>query len=389
MKPKTMLFLVIILGIFIGISFLIQQMQTPSVSETSRLGGALLENLPVNDIAAVTINSEEGTVQLGKVEEQWVVKSRYNFPVDFKKLIDFVKKLKDAKVGRTFKASEASLARMQLLPQDKEGAEKDSKGVQVRLEGAESNLIADIITGKVRENESGASGGQYIRMGDSDTVYLTDQNFKYMTKDAKGWLEKELLDIKDEDIQKVIYTSWEGQKAYTVQREKKGEDPILVNVPEGRTSKKSELTSLMGSLSSLRIDDVENPEDKQTEKTKLDKLTYFLFNGMVYTLYPEKKFKDNADVHCLRVEIAYQKPPEKEKPPTDLSEATPVTDDKAPVEEKKDEKTPEELAFEAENNNKKMSKWTYILPKWKYENFVTNIDELLEEIKEEAPEEAE
>jgi hypothetical protein len=383
MKPKTMLFLVIILGILAGASYLIQQLQTPSVSKKTRMGGELLENLPVNDISAVTIISEEGTVQLGKIDDKWVVKSHYNYPIDFKKLIDFVKKWKEAQIGRSFKASESSLARMQLLPQNSETAEKDQKGVQVLMENADGNTIASIITGKVRENESGASGGQYVRIDDSDTVYLTDKNFKYLTKDSKGWLDKELLDIKAEDIQEVIFTNWEGKNGYTVHREKKGDDPKLVSIPEGRKAKKSELNSVMGSLSSLRIEDIQNPKDKQTEKSKLDKLTYSLFNGTVYTLYPEKKFQNNEDVHCVRVEVSYQKPPEEEKP-TDLSEATPVTDDKAKAEEdKKDEKTPEELAYEAETNNKKMSAWTFVLAKWKYENFITNIEELLEEKPEE------
>jgi len=389
MKPKTTLFLVIILGILIGISMIIKTMQNPSVSKKSRLGGELLENLPVNDIASVTIQSEEGTVQLGKVDDKWVVKSRYNYPVDFKKLIDFVKKWKEAKIGRSFKASEASLARMELLPPDKAEAKEEEKGIMVTLKKDDDSVIANIIAGKVRESDQRASGGQYVRIDDSDTVYLTDKNFKYMTKDSKGWLDKELLDIKDEDIQKVIFTSWEGKKIYNIQREKKGEDAKLINVPEGRKPKKSEVSSVMRALSSLRIEDVENPSEEKTDKSKVDKMTVYLFNGKVYTLYPEKKFKNNEDVHCLRLEVAFQEPPEtepkEETPPETTGEVTPVPEAKAETEneedadDKKDEKTPEELAYEAESDNKKLSGWTYIIAKWKYENFISNIEELLEE----------
>jgi hypothetical protein len=192
MKPKSMLFLVIILGILIGVSFIIKKMQTPSVSKESRMGGDLLENFPVNDIASVTIQSEEGTVQLGKVDDKWVVKSRYNYPVDSKKLIDFVKKRKDAKIGRSFKASGASLARMQLLPTDSTDAKDEEKGISVSLKKDDDSVIANIITGKVREKDQRSSGGQYVRINDSETVYLTNQNFKYMTNDSKGWLDKDL-----------------------------------------------------------------------------------------------------------------------------------------------------------------------------------------------------
>jgi hypothetical protein len=387
MKPKTMLFLVIILGILIGISFIIKTMQTPSVSKKSRMGGELLENLPVNDIASVTIQSDEGTVQLGKIDDKWVVKSRYNYPVDFKKLIDFVKKWKEAKIGRSFKASEASLARMELLPPDKSEAKEEEKGTMVTLIKDDGSVIAKIITGKVRENDQRASGGQYVRIDDSETVYLTDKNFKYMTKDSKGWIDKDLLDIKEEDIQKVVFRNWQGEKIYTIQREKKGEDAKLVNAPEGRKQKKSEVSSVLRALSSLRIEDVANPSDDKTDKSKIDKMTFYLFNGKVYTLYPEKKFKNNEDVHCLRIEVAFQKPPKaetnEEKPPETPDNVTPVPEEKAETDkedaEKKEEKTPEELAYEAETDNKELSGWTYVLAKWKYENFISNIEELLEE----------
>jgi hypothetical protein len=395
MKPKTMLFLVIILGILIGISLIIKTMQTPSVSKKSRLGGELLENLPVNDIASVTIQSKEDTVQLGKVDDKWVVKSRYNYPVDFKKLIDFVKKWKEAKIGRSFKASEASLARMELFPPDKSEAKEDEKGIRVTLKKDDDSFIANIITGKVRENDQRASGGQYVRIDDSETVYLTDKNFKYMTKDSKGWIDKDLLDIKEEDIQKVVCRNKTNEEIFTIQRDKKGEDAKLVNVPEGRKQKKSEVSSVLRALSSLRIEDIENPSDKQTDKSEINKMTFSLFNGKVYTLYPEKKFKNNDDVHCLRIEVAFQKPPEtetkEEKPPESPDSVTPVPEEKTETDKeedakKKETKTPEELAYEAETENKQLSGWTYVIAKWKYENFISNIEELLEEKEKEEAE---
>ena len=152
----------------------------------------LLWQLQPQHSRPVTIQREEGTVQLGKVDDKWVVKSRYNYPVDSKKLIDFVKKRKDAKIGRSFKASGASLARMQLLPTDSTDAKDEEKGISVSLKKDDDSVIANIITGKVREKDQRSSGGQYVRINDSETVYLTNQNFKYMTNDSKGWLDKDL-----------------------------------------------------------------------------------------------------------------------------------------------------------------------------------------------------
>ena len=40
--------------------------------------------------------------------------------------------------------------------------------------------------------------------------------------------------------------------------------------------------------------------------------------------------------------------------------------------------TPEEEAFEAKRLNDRLSPWVYTIPKWKHDDFVTDLNQLLE-----------
>jgi len=378
MKPKSILTMLIVLIILIGASLIIVNQQSNKRAKQSKLGGLLLENLPVNDINAITIKSKEDNVSLGKKEDKWVVLSTYDYPADFKKIIEIVKKFKDSKVGRKFNASKGTINRLGLKKPDDKDADDDQKGIRVILADKDNKIIADVIVGKTRDTETGATGGQYVLLTNENQIYLIDQTLKYTEKKSSGWIEKELVDVKAEDIAKVICTDYEQKTVYTIERPEKGKKPELKEqIPENKKLKSNELDTVLRALSSLRIEDVVNPEEKREDKSKLTKLEFHLFNGTCYTVYPEKVFKDDEDKFYFRIEASYNKPPEKE---TEISETKPVTDDKQA--DKPVEKTPEELAFEADQLNKKISSWTYVLSKWKFENFISKINEFFEDKEE-------
>ena len=391
MKPKNLIILVIILAVLAGLSFLVKNKQ-PTKSSKKEIGGEFITNLPVNDIASITIHSEEEKLTLGKKDDKWVVKTRYDYPADFKKIKEFVLKLKESKIGRSFKASDATISRLGMKKPDDEKAKEDEKGMIVTLSDKDNKQIAQFTIGNTRDTDTG-SGGQYIYNEEDSLIYLLDKVLKYTEKESSGWLEKELLDVKAEDIEKVECVNEEDVTVYTVKRPEKGKKPeLLTPVPEGRKLKSSELDSLFRSISSLRIEDVLDPAEKVKDNSKLTKVTFSKFDGTSYTFYPHKVFKDDEDKHCVRLEVSFVEPPKPEVEKAD-AEAEQLTPDKTvPVKEdeeakkeedkeKEPEKTPEELAYEAQNLNKKLNGWTYILSKWKFENFVTEMDEFLEEVK--------
>jgi hypothetical protein len=110
MKPKTLAILLIVLAILAGAGTLIVRLKAPQQPEEG-MGALLLEQLPANKIVSITIKGPDEAVSLVKNEDRWVVEDRFQYPADFSKIIDFVRKLKEVKSGRKFESSEDTMKR--------------------------------------------------------------------------------------------------------------------------------------------------------------------------------------------------------------------------------------------------------------------------------------
>ena len=79
----------------------------------------------------------------------------------------------------------------------------------------------------------------------------------------------------------------------------------------------------------------------------------------------------------MNLMVDYNPPPEA----TGTEESDDAKED-AKEEEHKPEKSPEEIALEAKNQNDRFRPWTFVIPKWKYDAFITDREKLLERMKE-------
>ena len=373
MKTKTLVILLIILGLVAGAWALVIHLKSQSGSG-SPLDKLILEKLPANEIASITIQGPEKSVLLAKKPDRWVVENRFHYPANFAKIADFVRKLKQAKIGRQFESTQATLKRLSLKnPDDKEIGDSE-KGTQIQLKDKSGKLFASLILGKPRKSgtERSFPDGHYVRLDNDPTIYLIDTYFVNLQKEPSDWLDKALLKVEANEVKKISCLSADGKIIhYTFQRAEKGTNLEPTALPAKKKVDKSNLNRLAGSLSSLSMEDVLDPSDDSvvTELKKSDTLEYHLFNGMIYRVYPGKACSDDAQCY-LKVEVGYQKPAEAEKP---------AADDKASNgKETRPEKSPEEVGLEAKQLNERLSPWIYVIPKWQHNAFVTDLDKLLE-----------
>ncbi|OQY59443.1 MAG: hypothetical protein B6245_06720, partial [Desulfobacteraceae bacterium 4572_88] len=383
MKSKTLIVLFVICSVLTGITYLTMNQDKAAVRQT-KMGEKLLPDFPVNDVGKITIQDHENAVVLKKGESVWEVENKFNYPADFSKLTDFVKKFNEAKIGSSFKADDAKLARLSLHRPDKEDVPDEQKGTHVLLEDKDQKVLADMMLGKARDASAG-SGGHYVMLDKDPDIYLVDQSFRFLDKTTDEWIDKELLNVKAYDIEEVRCTdSKSGNTLYMLKRSEKGKDPELANVPEGRVAKKSKVDNMFRALSSLQADDVTDPA-KQAAETGVADAPYFefhLFDGTVYKAYPGKALADDAEKFYFKADVSYMAPEaekEEKKGEEKSDEAQPTDDVKA---DKTDQKSEAELSAAAEEVNKRISPWIYVIPKWKHENFVTDVEGLLEEKKE-------
>lgn len=460
MKSKTFVILLALCAVLGLATYMVSTSGRNSEKKQTGAEDKFLSELPVNDIASISVKDAENEVILEKGESVWVVKNRFGYPADFGKIAEFAKKLKESKVGRTFDATDETRARLSLHSPDEADIPQENKGTQVRLKDKDSRVLAEVIIGKPREASSGF-GGHYLMDGGGKTVYLVDKDYNYMEKKPSEWIHTDLLDVKPDDVREVVCTeSGTGNVIYTLRRAEKGKDPELVNAPADKTLIPARLNNVIGALSGLKIEDVADPAEKP-EDTGTDGLylTFRLFDGTEYTVYPGKASKEDAEKYYMRVSAAYVQPSEPEKkaeePAPAESESKPAeTKDKsaaavpenkpedktdiakdaaavenldkplvpteksqeakpdeepaavpdkaevksAPAEKSKDTPVPaakdsaEDKAAEKKEEKpdsaklaadaaRKISVWTYIIPKWKAERLITDMEEFFEKPK--------
>ena len=238
MKTKTLVILLIIFGILAGAGALVIHLKSQSGSG-SALDKLILEKLPANEISAITIKGPEISVLLAKKPDQWVVENRFHYPADFSKIADFVRKLKQAKIGRQFQSSEAILERLSLKSPDDKSAGEAGKGTQIQLKDESGKLLASLLLGKPRESgaERSFPDGRYVTLDNDPTIYLIDTHFAHLQKEPSDWLNKALLKVEANEVKKISSVSADGKTIkYTFVRAEKGNDLEPTSLPAKKKS---------------------------------------------------------------------------------------------------------------------------------------------------------
>ena len=371
MKIKTLVILLIVLGVLAGAVALIIH---KSSSSSGEMGAYLIEQLPANEVASIVIETPANTVSLMKKGASWVVEERFGYPADFSKISDLVRTLKQVKVGRRFEASEKVLKRLSLKsPNDTETPE-DGRGSWIRMKDKEGKPVLGILLGKtrVKVKEKKMPDGQYVMLSNGPEIYLIDTILSSFETGPSAWLAKSPVKVDAKEIKSISCTGPGGKPVhYRFERAGKGKDFELMAPSTNQEIKKSSLNRLSNALSSLQIEDVENPsappESIQKETSPL--LEYHLFNGLTYRVYPGKACSGTMPCY-LRIGVDYQRP-------------GPVKGEKAQAASSRKkapsaEKSEEELTAEATEENARVSLWVYVIPEWQHNAFFTSLDQLVE-----------
>lgn len=411
MKSKTFFILLALCAALAAAAYFVLNPEKPSATR-DRTGQALLSGLPMGEVAAIDITGPKGEVTLKKGETVWTVENRYSFPADFSKLTNLADKLKEMKIGRSFSAADDALNRLALRPPGGENVPSDQQATRVILSDNAGKALAGILLGKAREASTG-SGGHYVKPENEESIYLVDKDFKFLDTDPSAWLRKEIMNIPAEDVAQIECLNPGGEILYTLERPEKGGTPVFVNPPEGKKVIPSKINSEFGALSGFRIEDVADPSIS-SDKTGFEQgptLKFRLFDGTRYTLRLGNPVESADNQRYFKAEAAFSAPveppaptqetgketPSEENSPADSDESaskTPeikVENSPAPTADSKSDKKenpsetpaenapdPEQRRAEVEKLNQDLSAWTYIVPGWKMDRFVTQPEDFFE-----------
>ena len=372
MKGKTFLILLVVTGILVALSFL--RFKDEKHTGEFTMGEKLFADLPVNQVAGVTIADSKNRVTLVKGDQLWRVEERSGYPADFDELRDTVVKLSRMKIGRSFPGSPESLARLSLVAPS--APDVPGTGKQITLTDPSGKILADVILGRIRESEGGGSGGQYLRKAGSDTVFLVDGNFRFFKTAPAQWLRKEILNIKPDDVASVTcYAGDSSTPVYTISRSKKGEAARMTPIPTGRTADSAKIDQVLDALAPLTLDDVQAGDGKPPlAESGRPRLIYHLTDGRQIFIFPDSDGKDSFTLRLAAKGSIVE---------------TKADDTQAPASKDGEEQTGEPAKQEIEipspktarQINEEFSPWVFSVKKWQFNSFITQPTSLLKAVK--------
>jgi Domain of unknown function (DUF4340) len=199
MKSKQLI-IVVIAFVALGVIFMMQKSGRRDVVEGIGYDNVLGGTLATSDIAGFKCygpGGEEEAVHVVKVDDKWIVKSRFDAPAQEKKVNDLLKKLKDME-GEKRSSSADVLADYEI---------GDVKAIHLHLLDNDGQDKKHLLLGK----QGGNWQQSFIRLNGSNDVYLARANLRsdfalygeQAKPESKPWCELSLMQVQKDDIAKI------------------------------------------------------------------------------------------------------------------------------------------------------------------------------------------
>ncbi|HEY4245689.1 MAG TPA: DUF4340 domain-containing protein [Lacunisphaera sp.] len=275
MKLKNLLIVVVLLAAVSVIVFVVQRPTAPTKADP-RVGQSLFEGAAIDQATKFSLTDQAKTVSLVRESDgNWQVASYYDLPADFGKLSSFVNSLTEAKIQRLVTSNPERMERLEF---------KDTK---IELSGPAGKALWSVTFGKNAE-----TSGRYVRFDNEQKAYLA--NFSgWLDTDSKNWANRQILDVKPEEIASVEIPFADGG-SLKVSRAKKDDVWISDKTPAGEKLSTAKISSLLGTTGNLQFTDTTDPTDANAVAAKTHERVFKLttFDGKTYTVAMGRKPED-------------------------------------------------------------------------------------------------
>lgn len=380
MNRKQLILLLAALVVAGGASLLLLNRHQESWNESeAQLGGKLLKNFQINDVAAISIKG--GTnLDLVRKNDRWRVAERGDYPANFSQISDLLIKVGDLKIVQSEPIGPAQLGRMHLEPPGK----SPGAGVLVEFKNSQGNVLDSILLGKKHTEKSerpspmsfgedGFADGRYVMlMSDPKNMLTVSDPLNSVDPKAAEWLNKDFFKI--ENPQSISFVSTNASNSWTLTRASESAPWVLNESKPGEVLDTNKLSSLASTLSYPSFVDVAaDPANAGMDKPL--RITLKTFDGFTYSLKVGSKTPEND--YNLNVEVT-----------ADLPSARTGGKDEKPEDKKKLDKEFQDKNKQLQDKlaqEKSLSQWTYVVNGWLIDPLIRDRAQLMVEKKIEKP----
>jgi hypothetical protein len=260
MNRKQFIALVVLVVVIGAAGWLVRQRSKESWQAAGQgIGQKLLPNLPVNDIAQITIKSGGNELNLAKRDGLWRVRERGDYPADFSQISELLLKFADLKVVQTEEIGASQLGRFELLPP----AAGANTATSVELKDAAGRPLGALLLGKRHMRQAPANSpyggegwpdGRYVKAGEAKAVALISDLLDNVQPSAAGWLNKEFLRI--EKPRSIAVQFAEATNSWKLTRASETDDWQIADAKAAEKLDAAKVSGVTSPFSSATFNDV-------------------------------------------------------------------------------------------------------------------------------------
>jgi FKBP-type peptidyl-prolyl cis-trans isomerase len=239
--------------------------RTDHSSKLDGIGDILGKAAEPKDVAEITVASWDDTTkapqvfQVKKKGSSWIIPSHFDYPADGGTRVGKTAGVLGVKRGRLVTDDVKRHAELGVIDPTGEDAKTSKEhGRRITLKDQGAGTIIDIIVGK---NDSDGGGGYFVREAGSAQVYTAKLSVDISTMFI-DWVKPDLLQAQREEIRTIAIRDYSidetsgtiNQRSETVlKHEKTDADWTSSATPVGKKVKKTEIDTLLGELTGLRL----------------------------------------------------------------------------------------------------------------------------------------
>ncbi|HVU08661.1 MAG TPA: DUF4340 domain-containing protein [Verrucomicrobiae bacterium] len=374
MNRKQFIILIVLVVVIGGAAWRHHHDQTASWNNSNpQLGGKLLGNFQVNDVAQIRIAQGENEVVLLKTNDLWRVGERGNYPADFSKISQFLIKLGDLKIVQTMEAGPSQWARLDLATSGQgtnsatvlEFFDASGKPIQTLLLG-KNHIHESQQVSTEGENENWPDGRYVLTSTNSTTVAVISDALSEVSSPVSQWLDKTFFKVEKPQSISVNYPA--ATNSWELFRDSETNDWKLTDAKPDEKLDDSQTSIIANALSSPNFNDV--AIDLKPAQTGLDKPTRVeikTLDGFDYSINVGLQTNDNYYFALDKITGTFpmERQPEKDEKPQDKTARDKAFQDNL-------KKLQDKLAQESALTN-----WIYEVPGWSLDSLLKKRSQLL------------
>ncbi|MCG8454782.1 MAG: DUF4340 domain-containing protein [Holophagales bacterium] len=259
-------------------------------AERFERGQKFLPNLNPDEIVRIEIakGAEETVLRRTADGDRFVLPSEDGYRADNASVNRFVKDVLGLALEKEVGEDPDLFAELGLAPvKGEEGESASEETIDVTFLGASDKEMVRFLVGSSPED---ASGNYVRRVGDDQTIYLTDRQV-YLGTDGDSFLEKEIVDVPRDSIRAIRGSGFQFVK-------EEGGELELQEIPEGKKAS-SEASQMKSALSGLRFTEHHLADASEVRGLAFDaRLEVELDDGSGYVV----DVAERDSKHYLRIE---------------------------------------------------------------------------------------